>query len=55
MERASVEAAKRYPGTLSRTAGGAVSPATDSSVAPAKKTAPNTATETPANDPYWLV
>ncbi len=44
---ASVEPTKRYPGTLSRTAGRARMPATDSNAANANQIAPNSATGTP--------
>src|SRR5262245_12219248 len=51
----SVDPAKRYAGTLSRTAGRAVSPATDSSVASVNQMAPKTATEMPCQLPRRLL
>ena len=52
--RATVDAANRYPGTLSRTAGRAVMPATDSSAANANQMPPKIDTEMPWNVPNRL-
>src|SRR5262245_34562083 len=51
----SVDPAKRYAGTLSRMAGRAVSPATDSSVASVNQMVPKTATEMPCQLPKRLL
>ena len=47
-------AGEQIPGTLSRTAGRAVSPAIESNAANANQIAPKIATGTPPTDPYRL-